>query len=445
MKLRCSYLLLLVLVLPVICLGDTADTISLKIEASRKKLAATEARITRESAGYAERLDSTQKKIAALRTQAATLQRVVDEQTLGYDTLKTRVEKWKAQKHYQNHLLASYVESSAIPRDLLAKENGELVVDYRALQPAIDQLESYLSPRWNDTVAVGDDGVLVDAKVLALGPVEVSVTSGYAGLVSRELSGQPKILDIFDKSQQRELASLLNSGKGNVVFDPTLGNARQLMEAEGSLTSHIEKGGIWAFPIVVFGILSFLIALLKGIQLVRLPAVNFGVMKALEDLKSSGEREADEQLGKLKKISRAQGKLIDIARRYPVSQHRDDLLVAHLTEHRHHTEKYIGVIATSAAIAPLLGLLGTVSGMINTFKMMTIFGSGDASTVSAGISEALVTTELGLVVAIPSLIVSALLTRKTRSYAHKLENFAIQLSKLSIGKKHDTAPLSIAR
>jgi biopolymer transport protein ExbB len=126
----------------------------------------------------------------------------------------------------------------------------------------------------------------------------------------------------------------------------------------------------------------------------------------------------------------AQQRLFDIALKTPISQERDDLLVAYLMEYKHKVERFIGAIATSAAIAPLLGLLGTVSGMISTFMMMTIFGTGDASTVSGGISEALITTELGLIVAIPSLIISALLSRRTKSYSAKLETNAIKLSKI---------------
>ena len=105
-------------------------------------------------------------------------------------------------------------------------------------------------------------------------------------------------------------------------------------------------------------------------------------------------------------------------------------MVAYLMEYRHKVERFMNVVSVCASIAPLLGLLGTVSGMITTFKMMTIFGTGDASTVSGGISIALITTELGLVVAIPSLIASALLSRKIKSYLHDLESFAIKVSKV---------------
>ena len=72
-------------------------------------------------------------------------------------------------------------------------------------------------------------------------------------------------------------------------------------------------------------------------------------------------------------------------------------------------------------VAPLLGLLGTVTGMIHTFKLVTIFGSGEAHLLSGGISEALVTTEAGLVIAIPVLIAHAYFHRRVKSIIAGLE------------------------
>ena len=82
-------------------------------------------------------------------------------------------------------------------------------------------------------------------------------------------------------------------------------------------------------------------------------------------------------------------------------------------------------MAVTAAAAPLMGLLGTVTGMINTFSLITIFGTGDAKSLSSGISEALVTTELGLIVAIPSLIFHALLLRMAKEKVGDLDNASV--------------------
>jgi hypothetical protein len=88
-------------------------------------------------------------------------------------------------------------------------------------------------------------------------------------------------------------------------------------------------------------------------------------------------------------------------------------------------QRFLPFIAICAASAPLLGLLGTVTGIINTFKLITVFGSGDVKTLSGGISEALITTEFGLIVAIPSLLLHAFLSRKARGIVDRMETAAV--------------------
>ena len=88
-------------------------------------------------------------------------------------------------------------------------------------------------------------------------------------------------------------------------------------------------------------------------------------------------------------------------------------------------ERFLPFMALTAASAPLLGLLGTVTGMIKTFTLITIFGTGDAKSLSSGISEALVTTELGLIVAIPSLILHGLLSRMAKQKVGDLEQISV--------------------
>ena len=79
----------------------------------------------------------------------------------------------------------------------------------------------------------------------------------------------------------------------------------------------------------------------------------------------------------------------------------EELLYEKLLSIRPKLERFLPFLAVTAATAPLMGLLGTIDGMIKTFKLITKFGTGDARTLSSGISEALVTTN-GLVVAIPN-------------------------------------------
>ncbi|RLA26867.1 MAG: MotA/TolQ/ExbB proton channel family protein, partial [Gammaproteobacteria bacterium] len=84
-------------------------------------------------------------------------------------------------------------------------------------------------------------------------------------------------------------------------------------------------------------------------------------------------------------------------------------------------ERFQGVVKVIAGIAPLMGLLGTVVGMIRTFQTITLYGTGDPKLMADGISQALVTTVEGLVVAIPLVFLYALIADKSRELIEILE------------------------
>lgn len=395
-----------------------------RISRSKSELQSLQSRISEKSRTYAQKLEQREREVTEARAKVAVQQRLADEQILSFEKLKERMEQWETQSNYQAHMLRHYQETFGI-----ANSDQRHPVD-----AILGRLETALDPTWRPMRVITQEGRIVEAPVLKLGPVEIAVDdqARVAGLLVREQNLEPYILDILDSSAQKDIWNLRADGRGNYSFDPTLGNALQLREHGDGVLDHLKKGGVWAIPIVFFGLLSLLISILKASQFLRLPKVDDTLAEKLQGVhsRSPDDLPADVKTAYVK-AGPSQRKLVEIALNNPVSQQRDDLLVANLMEHKHILEKYMGVVATSAAIAPLLGLLGTVSGMIDTFKMMTIFGSGDASTVSGGISEALITTELGLIVAIPSLIVSALLTRQIKNHTHRLENFAVKISKIS--------------
>ncbi|TVZ40176.1 biopolymer transport protein ExbB [Alteromonadaceae bacterium 2753L.S.0a.02] len=409
-----------------------------RISTAKSKLEKTQSQISSESQTLARKLNAKQDELVKLREQAAAVQRLAEEKTLSLESLQTRIDQWQAQSQYQQHLITAYVEKNNLDSNQFAKVDGQPSYDVQAVLLALERTTNLLSPKWTSRDVVNSAGQIESLSSLAIGPVQVALdgSGGDGGLVAAGLNNLPYIQSVYHRDQAAELFSIKESGVGLLAFDPTLGNAYQLNNQQGNLIGHIKQGGIWAIPILFFGFLSLVIALLKGGQLVRLPKVETSFFDRIaRELERGAELAipARERLQKAKeKLVGVQKQLLEIVSTAPVSPQRDDLMIACLRENKHNIERFMGVVATSAAIAPLLGLLGTVSGMINTFKMMTIFGAGDAATVSGGISEALVTTELGLIVAIPSLIVSALLTRKTKSYNHKLETLAIKLSKVNV-------------
>jgi biopolymer transport protein ExbB len=93
-------------------------------------------------------------------------------------------------------------------------------------------------------------------------------------------------------------------------------------------------------------------------------------------------------------------------------------------------KKSLAVIAVLAAVAPLMGLLGTVLGMIETFDVISLFGTGNAKAMAGGISVALVTTQTGLLVAIPGLLLSGLLSRRSSQLEIRLEEMTTILERI---------------
>lgn len=96
---------------------------------------------------------------------------------------------------------------------------------------------------------------------------------------------------------------------------------------------------------------------------------------------------------------------------------------------RNSLKNRLAAIAVLASVAPLLGLLGTVLGMIETFDVISVFGTGNARAMAGGISVALVTTQSGLIIAIPGLFISGALARRARRLENRLDEVAVILDR----------------
>ena len=96
---------------------------------------------------------------------------------------------------------------------------------------------------------------------------------------------------------------------------------------------------------------------------------------------------------------------------------------------RPNLRRRLAIIAVLAAVAPLFGLLGTVTGMITTFNVIAVFGTGNAKAMAAGISEALITTQSGLMIAIPGLLMSAFLVNRADRIESRLDELVMTLKR----------------
>jgi biopolymer transport protein ExbB len=104
--------------------------------------------------------------------------------------------------------------------------------------------------------------------------------------------------------------------------------------------------------------------------------------------------------------------------------------------------RFLAMIGVLVSVAPLLGLLGTVLGMIETFQVISVFGTGNANAMASGISIALITTEAGLLVAVPGLLLSGILLQQSSRLATQLEEDTTILARVIRRPRKTTADLA---
>ena len=410
---------------------DAKQSILSDIKTAQRTLNKTQNSISKEQATLAKQIFTKQQSLSKLRAQAAVNRRLADENTLSLDQLQTRLDTWQQQQQYQLNLLSRFVRQNTSNS---ASSNESTNNQNELLNRVISQInnqEQALYPHFNKQSIVLSNGELSQASTLQVGPVAwfSTQTPKLMGLLNLDdESNALKVALVQSTSDDNPLDNTLNqNGAGSTLltFDPSLTHLVTSQAQQESPLEHLEKGGLWAIPIILFACFALTIALLKAAQLLRLSKIKMHSQMQLQQFfKAENSSE----------FAGMQQQLFNLTLQSEKGQVRDDQLFNQLIHDKHKLDNFIGAIAVTAAVAPLLGLLGTVSGMIETFKMMTLFGSGDPEVVSGGIAQALITTELGLVVAIPALVLNALLSRKAKAYYSQLEGFALQLSQLEKGE-----------
>ncbi|WP_158773067.1 MotA/TolQ/ExbB proton channel family protein [Cobetia sp. L2A1] len=210
----------------------------------------------------------------------------------------------------------------------------------------------------------------------------------------------------------RDQLSAFNAGDSDRLnFDPTGGDVTQALARAPGLIERLKQGGAVGYVIVGLGVLGLIIAF---IQLIRLALTRRAVQRQEASLATLRD---DNPLGRV--LQRFEGMRHD---------HEPEALEARLDEallaEQPKLERGQALVKLLAAIAPLLGLLGTVTGMIGTFQSITVFGTGDPKLMAGGISQALVTTVLGLVTAVPLLFAQTGLSSLSKGLMGRLEGRA---------------------
>jgi len=203
---------------------------------------------------------------------------------------------------------------------------------------------------------------------------------------------------------------------------------------EKTFVDTMEDGGIIGYIILGLGIFGLLLLLFRVFNLMRAGSNVMKISGIVVEKVESGK--GNEALNAIKGFEGSTARVIKSALRNITKdrEHVEDIIMENILNESSQIDRFGNFVLVIAAVAPLMGLLGTVTGMIETFDVITEFGTGDPKLLSGGISAALVTTMQGLIVAIPLLLLGNLLSGWAQSIKDSMEQSALHI--VNLYEKH---------
>ncbi len=355
-----------------------------------------------------KRFDAAQREIGELKQQlqeragdyvqvtAAVRQLAGDFRTVASDSLVT------AQVPDRMDFLEQIADSQDLPgiselEQLWYLLQEEMTEGGKVVRFSADVVDEQGLRRPAEVVRIGTFTAMADGRYLV---------AGDSGTVLDALPRQP------GWSLSRLAASFADAEDAiaPALVDPSRGSLLVIEGEKPSLLERVNQGGLVGYVIILIGIVGIVLAVA---QMSYLEVVGRRMRAQLKQLRVPRD---DNPLGRVLRVFSDD------------PEHRDDdpeLLELRLSEavlrEMPMLERAQSILKLFAAAAPLLGLLGTVTGMIVTFQTITVFGTGDPKLMADGISQALVTTVLGLCAAIPLLFINSLLATRARSLVQILD------------------------
>lgn len=188
------------------------------------------------------------------------------------------------------------------------------------------------------------------------------------------------------------------------------------------LESYFLAGGPLMYPLLGLSLIMWLLIIERSIFLGRLYRKNMSLDLAVKHLRENNFPDPTQYRGVMSLL----------VNRFLERRSGDTVLDRFLLDEsvisiNHRLTNHLATIGVLVAIAPLFGLLGTVTGMIETFDVMAIFGTGNSRAMAGGISQALITTQTGLLMAVPGLYMKNFLTRRANNLQHRVATAGMYL------------------
>jgi biopolymer transport protein ExbB len=283
---------------------------------------------------------------------------------------------------------------------------------------------------------VGRNGEDTSGEILTLGKFTAMYRKdGEVGFLTYSPDTQKLFaLSVLPEGSMRRAMSRYLDGKSvTAPIDISSGGALRQITHKVSLLEEYKLGGPIMWPIALLGLSVVVIAIRKFIYLKRVHGDTDTIMGKVNDLAAHGDWAGVDEI--MKKHENHNWPVVNVIRdginaRKEDRETLESVLQESILRELPRLERGMSAVAVFGAVAPLLGLLGTVTGMIATFRVITLYGTGDPKLMSGGISEALITTEWGLFVAIPTMLIHTFLSRRVNTIVGDMEEKAVTMANI---------------
>jgi len=242
---------------------------------------------------------------------------------------------------------------------------------------------------------------------------------------------------------QRSLRRYLSAKSDHLPLDLSGGAVFVQMSHERGMWEWLESGGPLVWPILLVGLVALLLMAERLCVLARIPAATDHIMEQVHELASRADWEGCRRLC-LANSRAPTSKVLLAGFEHPgcTREVLENGIEEAVLKEIPRLERFLPTLAVLAAVAPLLGLLGTVTGMIETFQVITLFGTGDTRLMSGGISEALVTTQLGLAVAVPIMLAHHFFERRVDKIVGDMDEKSVALTATLVREGYVDEPVA---
>jgi len=421
-----------------------------QLEASLAELAALRERVAEEKLPLAKRLGELEERLGELRKRNDQTVRDIDLGGFDASKLEAAVKLREDESAYVANLLDEYVRSFETklgvgereryaPLVAAAKEaaasavlTSEEKIEHQlsAVKASVARLDDVVGGTRFAGAAVDPEGVLAGGTFALVGPVALFASSdgSAAGIAVPQTGSDKPAVRRVNEQVDAAVSRIVRDGSGSMPLDASRGGALQALIQRTSIVHIFEKGGPIMWPLLFVSMLATATVLERMVFLAR--------ERGRRDRKAMSNFMAAVEHGRFDEAIRTSRTTRDYVVRvlgYALSHREKSLPGALLYANAQEIKRFsrgVPILDTSITIAPLLGLLGTVTGMMGSFSLLGGELSAPAA-ITGGIAEALIATAFGLGIAIVALVPFNYLNNRTEEARHELEAASAQLELLA--------------